>query len=85
MEIAALLTEKTLTLKEAAGIAKVSTNTIFRWHRTGLRGVVLETATIGRRRLSSREALERFAQATGEPAPKSNPVKQHRKQPKAGN
>ena len=39
-------------------------STIFRWGTRGVRGVLLETCLVGGRRYTSREALQRFIQAT---------------------
>ena len=40
------------------------TSTIWRWHRRGIKGVRLETAIIGGRRYTSREAIQRFIERT---------------------
>jgi hypothetical protein len=46
----------------------VSTATLARWIQRGINGVKLETIVIGYRRLTSREAIQRFiaAQNTGD-------------------
>lgn len=59
-------TETPLTLSEAALIvprlsgkpAKV--RTLYKWARQGVRGISLETAMIGGRLVTSRQALDRF-------------------------
>ena len=47
-------------LPEIAGVA-VSRTTIWRWAVKGIDGVVLETFVLGKRLITSREALLRFA------------------------
>ena len=42
----------------------VNVSTIWRWVTRGVKGIRLETVTIGGRRFTSREALERFTAAT---------------------
>jgi hypothetical protein len=43
--------------------ARVSTVTVARWARVGVRGVKLETIRVGGKVLTSREAVERFLAA----------------------
>jgi hypothetical protein len=58
--------EQLLTLEQAARSlpGRVATSTIWRWHRKGVRGARLETVVIGGKRLTSAQALERFAAAS---------------------
>jgi Protein of unknown function (DUF1580) len=70
------LSESLLTLSSAAGSlpGKPHTSTLHRWRLRGIRGVRLETILIGGVRYTSREALQRFFNATtaiasGESAP----------------
>jgi hypothetical protein len=39
-------------------------STIWRWHRSGVKGVRLETVVVGSRRYTSREAIQRFIERT---------------------
>jgi Protein of unknown function (DUF1580) len=66
-----LAAESLLTLREAAESLPggTHTSTLHRWRRLGVRGHKLETVVIGGRRFTSREALQRFAQATTNAAP----------------
>lgn len=63
-------TETLLTLQEAAdslpaiGGRKPHWRTVYGWHWKGLRGVRLETVVVAGRRLTSREAIDRFIQRT---------------------
>jgi hypothetical protein len=59
--------EPLLSLEDAAKLAPglragqhVSTASVHRWARTGMRGVRLETIVAGGRRCTTREALQRF-------------------------
>lgn len=57
-----LLTIKQITEKVPS---RPHPGTIWRWYKKGLRGgIKLETILIGGRRMTSREALQRFAQRT---------------------
>ena len=58
--------EQLLTLEQAARSlpGHVAPSTIWRWHRKGVRGVRLETVVIGAKRLTSSQALARFATAS---------------------
>lgn len=60
-----LLSETTVTLTEASKRLpnRPHTSTIWRWYKTGIRGRRLETVVVGGRRLTSLEALSRFAGA----------------------
>ncbi len=67
-----ILDETVLTLSQAArrlpklGKNHVSPTTVWRWCRKGIRGVHLEYACVGRRIVTSREAMTRFAGALAE-------------------
>jgi len=64
--------EQVLSLAEAAQTLPapdgkhVATSTVWRWCKRGIRGVRLEYARIGRRMVTSREALTRFANRLAE-------------------
>jgi hypothetical protein len=64
-----ILDESVLTLSQAAralpklGTRHVSPVSVWRWCRKGIKGVHLEHARIGRRIVTSREALTRFTDA----------------------
>jgi hypothetical protein len=69
-------TERLVTITEAAKLLPSRPNvaTLWRWRTAGVRGVRLETIMLGGRRMTSREALQRFhegvtAAADGEPLP----------------
>lgn len=75
-----IFNENILSISEAAktlpavGGKRPSTSAVYRWTSIGVRGVKLETARIGRRLVTSREALARFASAVAEaPAPDPTP------------
>jgi hypothetical protein len=60
--------EHVLTLREAPGVLPslrrgrpIHISTIYRWASRGVRGVRLETGRLGRTLVTSREALQRFA------------------------
>lgn len=61
--------EQLLRLDEAAKLvpglrkASVHVETIRRWAKTGLRGVLLETCFLGGQEFTSQEALQRFSDA----------------------
>lgn len=58
--------EDIITLGEACRLIPpqgIAPCTMARWIQRGVRGVVLETVIIGGRRLTSREALQRFFSA----------------------
>ena len=57
-----LLNESVISLDEAHDLLpfRVGASTVRHWARIGFRGVMLETARIGWRRVTSKEALERF-------------------------
>jgi Protein of unknown function (DUF1580) len=55
-----------LTFTEAAKLLPGRPNvaTLWRWRTVGCRGVKLETVLVGGKRFTSREALQRFVDAT---------------------
>ena len=69
-----LLEEQLCTFNEAAawlprvGGKRLSTSTVWRWARKGIKGVRLEVRRVGSRFLTSHEALDRFTKALGEPS-----------------
>jgi len=69
------LSESLLTLSDAAKELPSRPNiaTVFRWVSHGCRGVRLEVVKLGGKTLTSREALQRFADrlSGGEPTPPS--------------
>ena len=74
------LEESLITLTQASNRlpTRPHVSTIWRWYTRGVRGVRLETIVIAGRRLTSIEALDRFAAATtaaadGQPAPVRTP------------
>ena len=66
------LDEELITLTQAAGLLpridgkKVSVCTLWRWCRTGLRGVFLQYVRVGRRICTTQSALLRFFTALAE-------------------
>jgi hypothetical protein len=80
-----LKTERPIPLAEAARLVPAARNgkrchesTLFRWITKGIRGVKLEALRLGGRWVTSREALQRFAErltpdleATPRPVPRS--------------
>ena len=66
------LFEGALTLAEATkalavtGGKRPATSTLWRWCRRGLRGIKLDYVRMGRRILTSRDALDRFSKALAE-------------------
>ena len=63
-----MIDEQTLTLGEARDYfpGRPSTASLWRWCRHGLRGVRLEYVRCGRKIITSREALARFAHRLAE-------------------
>lgn len=59
-----MLSEQKLTLNQAARRLGVNPSTTWRWALNGVRGVRLETYSVGVKRYTSVEALERFIAAT---------------------
>ena len=67
-----LLTESRISISELAQMLGVTTPTVWRWRKFGVRGVRLETFMLGGRRYTTRESHRRFverttAAANGEP------------------
>lgn len=71
--------ERLLTLTEAAKTLprlngkKIATTTLWRWATKGERGIRLENLRIGRRIVTSVEALERFTVALTDLPPETRP------------
>jgi len=82
--------EEVISLADAArelprrrGGKRPHVSCLYRWTKTGCRGIVLESVQIGGTRCTSREALDRFfaaltAAAQGETAPPPPPPKSRR-------
>ena len=76
-----LLSEQRLTLNQLAQQEGVNTSTTWRWALRGVRGVKLETFSVGARRFTTHEAFGRFvagttAAAQGDPQPTSRTTRQ---------
>ena len=52
-----ILTERRISLNQVAKLSGVNPSTAWRWALNGVRGVKLETFSIGVKRYSSKEAL----------------------------
>jgi uncharacterized protein DUF1580 len=63
-----ILSEEMVTLTAAAKLipGRPHISTIWRWRKQGCRGIRLETAVVGGRPYTSREAIVRFIKATTE-------------------
>ncbi len=64
-----LTQERAISLPEAARMVPpkgVHLSTLYRWFQHGIRGIRLETAMIGGKRVTSEEALDRFFRCTSE-------------------
>ncbi len=61
-----LLAEDVIRLSEVSAElpGRVDVSTVWRWAQRGVRGVKLETVTIGGKRMTSRQAVSRFIAAT---------------------
>ena len=59
-----ILSETRIALSALARSQNVCTPTVWRWATKGVRGVKLESLAIGGKRITSREAFERFVSAT---------------------
>lgn len=68
-----LLNEQRISLRELAEAEKIDLTTAWRWAKRGVRGVVLETVTIGGRRYTTREAYRRFAEGCTKVSNDGNP------------
>jgi hypothetical protein len=80
-----LATETLLSLTDVAKSlpGRPHVSTLHRWRMRGIRGIKLETTKLGGKRLTSREALQRFADrttaaASGEPTPVRTPAQRAR-------
>jgi hypothetical protein len=71
-----VLTETLISLEEARRSIPwpVSILSVARWARTGCRGVKLESARVGGRIVTSREALERFLEGLNREEPSGAPA-----------
>jgi hypothetical protein len=58
-----ILNEQRLTLTELAQLEGVNACTVWRWTKRGVRGVKLETFSVGGKRFTTQEARARFAAA----------------------
>ncbi len=78
--------ERLLTLTEAAKTLprlngkKIATTTLWRWATQGIRSIRLETRRIGRRVVTSVEALDRFTAALADLPPETRPRYQKRRE-----
>ncbi len=63
-----ILNEDVVSLADAAKLlpTRPHVSTMWRWHRRGVRGIRLETAVLGGKRYTSREAIQRFVSRTTE-------------------
>ena len=59
-----LLSERRLTLPQAAHRIGVNPSTCWRWSLKGVRDIRLETFSIGAKRFTTVEAIERFVERT---------------------
>lgn len=59
-----MLAERRLSISELARQEGVSIPTVWRWTKRGIRGVALETFTLGGRRFTTAEAFRRWFLAT---------------------
>ncbi len=80
-----VLSEEAVLLTAAAKLlpGRPHISTLWRWHRHGVAGVRLETVVIGGKRYTSRQALQRFIEATtaahdGPPPAGSSPDRKRR-------
>lgn len=60
----ALLNETRIALAVLARQENVAPSTVWRWSLNGVRGVTLETFSVGAKRFTTREAFARFVAAT---------------------
>ncbi len=59
-----LISEQRLTLNQLAKQEGVNPSTVWRWSLRGVRGVKLETFSVGARRFTTAEAFGRFVHGT---------------------
>jgi hypothetical protein len=57
-----LLREQRISLSKLAGEQDISTPTAWRWAQRGIKGIRLETFSLGGRKFTTREAFERFVE-----------------------
>ena len=64
-----VIIETPISLARAAELLGKHQATLYRWSKTGVRGIVLGTLQVGGTRCTSREAIQRFCERlTSEPA-----------------
>jgi hypothetical protein len=68
IDMSNLLAEQRLTLAALAAREEVNASTVWRWSLRGVRGVTLETFSIGAKRFTTAEAFARFVATTTEVA-----------------
>lgn len=68
-----LLFETRISLTQAAQQLGVNTSTCWRWAQKGVRNIRLETLSIGAKRYTTEEALERFVEETTRAASGESP------------
>lgn len=63
-----ILNEDVVSLNDAAKILpnRPHVSTMWRWYKRGVRGIRLETAVLGGKRYTSKEAIQRFVERTTE-------------------
>jgi hypothetical protein len=66
-----LLAETRLTLADLAQGQGVNVSTVWRWTLRGVRGVVLESFSVGARRFTTVEAFQRFVERSTAASPSS--------------
>ncbi len=59
-----LIDEKRLSLSQVAQRLDVNTSTVWRWALKGVRGVKLDTFSIGAKRYTTEESVNRFIEGT---------------------
>lgn len=67
-EMNKLFSESRISLTEAAQFLGVNVSTCWRWALKGVRNIRLETCSVGGKRQTSLEAIERFVEATSKAA-----------------
>lgn len=73
-------------LPKRRGGARLSMTTLYDWARKGLRGVTLETVSVGDTKCTTEAALMRFFERLNDPTPKQaavTPAQQRRAQDRA--
>jgi hypothetical protein len=59
-----LLNERRLSFAQVAQQERVNVSTVWRWSLRGVRGIKLESLSVGGRRYTTAEAFARFVEAT---------------------